>query len=160
MSSKTRWKQATVDLTKPDPKRGRAKHPTMSTISEVQPEISVEVNVAECSVGVEVSLDSQEEMLRAVIAAQRRTIDDYQKDLTFERGKVKELESKVRALHAKAKSQEDYNALKIENQRGYQGGYELGMAKVQIVYCLNSHSHVQRCSIFGKKILTWSLELL
>ena len=63
-------------------------------------------------------------------SAQRQTIDNFQKDLQFDRNRMEKLNAEIASLRAKVESQHDYKALKLENKIGYQGGYELGMAKV------------------------------
>ena len=103
----------------------------------------------------------QEKLLRAVISSQKQSIAHFQKDLEFERNKVAQLEQQCRDLLKKVKSCDDYNAIRMENRYGYQGGYELGMAKVHYFHFFNfmlcKHA-IRRYSMHGKQNWTWSLE--
>ena len=127
MSSKTKWAESAKKYVNTPQNRGRVPPPTLSSNSDAEA-TSVDLT---SELPIRDKGSSQEHLLRALITSQKQTIDNYQKDLKFERNKIAELETQVRFLHAKAKGQDDYNALKKQTMIGFQGGYEQGMAKVE-----------------------------
>ena len=143
MSAKQTWLQSTKNLVAPKPSRGRAQKPIDCSVSEsetptsMHSDLNVHSDLNEAATPFSVEQAHQEKLLRAVISSQKQSISHFQKDLEFERNKVAQLEEQCRDLLKKVKSCEDYNAIRMENRYGYQGGYELGMAKVHYFHFFN-----------------------
>ena len=133
MSAKQTWLQSTLNLVSPKPSRGRAQKPIDCSVSESEAATTNVLDVSEAAPAFSEEHKHQENLLRAVISSQKQSIAHFQKDLEYERNKVAQLEEQCRELFNKVKSREDYNAIRMENRYGFQGGYELGMAKVQLL---------------------------
>ena len=144
MSSKRRWVEGAKHLMKPNANCvGPRKVPSQSSCDHIS---QAQTGSVEATTIAPISTQdhSQLELLKALICAQRQTIDNYQKDLVIDRTKSQVLEAQIKSLQAELKSREDYNAVKLENKLGYQGGYEKGMAKVKMGECF----HVVRFDVY------------
>ena len=151
MSSKSKWAESAKQFVNSAQNRGRVPPPKPC------PNVDPEVQSYECTPDLSTSEDerAQHDLLKALISSQKQTIDNFQKDLHFERNKILELEGQVRKLHAEAKSQADYHSLKKQSLLGFQGGYEKGMSKVKS-FVNFSFSYTYRFSSYGRTNLMWN----
>ena len=134
MSAKSAWKAALADYTLSPSKRGRTPAPSLGSGDSQNSVSDSQVGAPDIASSND---QSQIQLLKAVIASQKVTIDHYQKDFANSLGKLNAARSALKKMRTKLHGQRDYDVLKAACDGDFHKSFVKGQKKVTFVHFNN-----------------------